>query len=426
MDKRLFQKYFTGGFFLNAPLVTNSIVALATLPIILANLPIADYGKWQFVLALQIWLVASTAANITTASKKGIAQELNGTFFHAFLARLKLLVPVGILALVAAFCLEILGQHIFSVLLVIVGVYLVFGYLFQTSFYEFLIAKKRFKDWCFWQILISSVAMIGSALVALVTKDITYFALFQLGSSSVLGWIGWFWMVRRGALIDSYKKGGIDKECVPYGLKLIPVDLVIITAGKISHFVIGPFFGFANLAIFSVAYNMRDKCAGIMKSARPLLYADFAKMERKELVKIINRYSVKVGALSALLTLGFIGAGWFYIKFFLPETFHQAIIYFMILALGLPPGILGIILSTVLESHLRYKELAVAAVVPNLLRITLILILGYFWQIIGICVALAISGWIDFGFYYLLTLREDLAVGVIDKCLFLKRLSEKY
>jgi len=420
--KKIIQKYFTSSFFLNVPLVASVLIALVTLPIVLANLPVADYGKWQFVLALQTWLLTFSAMNVTFASKRGIAKGLDGTFLYVFLARLKLLFFLGFFVFTAAFYFKISGQSIFSILLLIVGFYLVLGSLSQASFYEFLIAKKRFKEWCFWQILITTISMVGSALVALLTKNIVQFALFQLGSVSVLSWLGCFWIIKKDGLIESYKKGEIDKECVPYGLKLIPVDLVSITATKISHFIIGPFLGFSNLAVFSVANKLRDKAAGVIKSARPMLYADFAKKDRKELIRIINRHLVKMGGLGALLTLGFIGAGWFYIKFFLPESFQQAILYFAILALGLPTGVLSIILHTILEAHLRHKELTVIGIVPNLLKIVLILIFGYFWQIIGVCVALAVSAWISFGFYYLLTVRKDFAIKIVKRFSFLERL----
>lgn len=407
MTKRLFQKYFSSGFLLNAPLVINTAIALVTLPIALANLPIVDYGKFQFTLAVQIWLLAFSGANITAASKRGIAKGLNGTFLYAFLARLKLVVPAGILVLTTTFYFRISGKEVFSSLLTITGLYLIFGYLFQISFYEFLIAKKKFRQWCYWQILISPVSLVGSAATAYFTKSIVCFALFQLGSVSALGLIAWLWIVKKEALIESYKNGEIDKECIPYGLKLIPADLVSVTAGRISDFIIGPFFGFASLAIFSIANKLRDKSAGIIKSARPLLYSDFAKIERKELTKIINRNLVKIGALGILFTLGFIGAGWSYIRIFLPEPFHQAIIYFAILTLGLPAGVLAIVLHTLLESHLRYKELTLIGIIPNLLRIALILVFGYFWRIIGVCISVAISNWITFGFYYFLALRRE-------------------
>jgi len=423
MIKKLFQKYFTSGFFLNAPLIVSVLIALVTLPIVLANLSVADYGKWQFVLALQSWLLTFSAMNITFASKRGIAKGLDGTFLYAFLVRLKLLFLLGFFVFGAAFYFKVLGQSIFSSLLLIAGIYLIFGTLFQASFYEFLIAKKRFREWCFWQVLITTISMVGSALAALLTKNIVQFALFQLGSMTVLGWLGCFWTIKKEGLIKSYKRGEIDKECVPYGLKLIPVDLASMTATKISHFIVGPFLGFANLAIFSVANKLKDKVAGAIRSVRPLLYADFAKKDRKELIRIINRHLIKMGGLGALLTLGFVGAGWFYIKFFLPETFQQAILYFAILALGFPTGVLSIILHTILEAHLRHKELTVIGIVPNLLKITLILIFGYFWRVIGVCIALVVSAWVSFGFYYLLTIKGDLVVNTVEKFPFIKRLS---
>jgi O-antigen/teichoic acid export membrane protein len=426
MTKRLFQKYFTAAFFLNAPLIINTAIALVTLPIALANLPIVDYGKFQFTLAVQVWLLALSGANITTASKRGMAKGLNGTFLYAFLARLKLLIPVGILVLTTTFYLRISGTEGFPILLAISGFYLIFGYSFYISFYEFLIAKKRFKERCFWQILISFVSMPGSAATAYFTKNIVYFALFQLGSVAILGWIAWFWIVKKERLIASYKNGKIDKECFPYGIKLIPVDLVSITASKMSHLIIGTFFGFANLAVFSMANKLRDQCASIIKSARPLLYADFANIERRELIKIINRHLVKMGGAGVLLTLGFISFGWFYIKVFLPDPFHQAITYFVILTLGLPAAILGIVLHTVLESHLRHKELTVIGILVNFSKIVLILIFGYFWQIIGVCVSLVISGWISFAFYYQLTLYRGSVVKLCSNYSWIKKLPEKY
>lgn len=81
----------------------NAVIALAIFPIVLANLPVADYGKFQFTLALQIWLSAISAGSISSASKRGIAKELNGTFLYAFLVRLRLLVPAGILVLGVTF-----------------------------------------------------------------------------------------------------------------------------------------------------------------------------------------------------------------------------------------------------------------------------------------------------------------------------------
>lgn len=409
MFKIYFQRYFSDSFFLNFPLIINTLIALITLPIVLSNLPIHDYGKFQLILAIQVWLSAFSAVNITSASKRGLAQGLNGTFLYAFFARFKILIIAATFALGASVYLGIIGLNVFSSLAAIMGVYLVSGLLFQTSFYEFLIAKKRFKERCFWQVLIFTISMVGAAATAAFTKKIIYFALFQLGSVSFISCAAWFWIVRKESLVESYKKDEIDRECVPYGIKLLPVDLISITADKLSHFIIGLFYGFGNLTIFSVADKLREKFAGVIKSMRPLLYSDFALMEKSVLKSMINRHLVKIGAVGVGGAALFMCISWFYITYFLPLELHKAIIYFSILASGLPASMMAILLHTVLESHLRYKELTLIGIISSLSKISLIIIISYFWQITGICVALSISRWVSFGFYYFFTIKKQLA-----------------
>ena len=135
---------------------------------------------------------------------------------------------------------------------------------------------------------------------------------------------------------------------------------------------------------------------------------------------------IKIGILAFFLTFGFIVAAWVYIKFLLPETFHSAIIYFSILAVMFPAAALITILHTLLESHLRYKELTVVGIVPNLIKISLIVVFGYLWHIIGICFALTLSVWVNFGFYYLLTIKKDLALKILDEFPLLKEMVQKY
>lgn len=425
---QLINKYFSGVFFLNTPSLLNSLIALVTLPIILSHLPVADYGKWQFILAIQIWLSVFTGENITVGSKRGIAQGLDGTLLYGLFSRLKLLTPLGAVVIGTAFFVRIFGlqDSTFAILLLIIGIYLVFGYVFQKSLHEFLIAKKRFKAWSFWQMLITSLSTIIATWAALHTGNIVYFASFYLGSVVLLSGTGFVWILKKEKVVESYRKGEIDKKCESYGLKLIPVDLISQTGVKISHFVIGPFFGFANLAVFSVANKLRDKCAGVIKTARPLFYADFARTDKKELTKTINRHLVRMGIIGIFFTIIFMGLGWFYIKFFLPESFQAAIKYFFILVLSMPAVTMAIVFHTALESHLRYKELSLAIVFSNVLRLFLIILFGYFWQITGICVALMMSSWITCGFYYILTLKKESAEAVLENVPFLERLSNTY
>jgi O-antigen/teichoic acid export membrane protein len=425
MKKKILRNYFTDGFFLNAPLGINAAISLLTLPVTLANLPVDAYGKWQFVLALQVWISAFTAGNITTSSKRGIASGLKGTFFYAFFARLKLLIAAGIITLAVAVYLAVSREGVFPLLFTVTGVYLVTGYLFYSSFSEYLVAIKDFRTLSAWRILITAVSMTGSALTAYLTHNVFFYALFQLGSISILSLSAWVSTVRKERLIESYKEDAIDKECVRYGFRMIPVDLSAVTSGRISHFLIGTFWGFSDLALFSVANKLRDKSVSVIKTIRPLLYADFATLKKDDLTKIIKRLLTRTFIFGIMLTCIFLAVGWFYITYFLPERFHDTLTYYSILVLGLPAAVLATILHTILESHLRYKELTAVGIISDLSRIILVIFFGYIWKVTGVCMALAASVVISFGLYYALTFRREMVLQIINRFSFLKMLMNK-
>ncbi len=413
----LIKRYFTDSVFLNLPSVVTFVLVLVTLPIVLKSLPVADYGKWQFVTAIQAWMLVFSAGHITMGSKRGIARGQTGTFIFAFLARWKFLIPIGLFVIAGGATLYYLHHVVLAVLTVIMGLYLFWGYPFQSTFFEFLIAKKRFKTWALWQVVISLVAMIGSTLTAYYTKNVFCFVGFQLGSSGLISLFLWSWLVKKYHLLASYKKGEIDRNCLSYGIKLIPIDLIAVTAGSLSHFLIGPLMGFASLAVFSIASKLRNKVATVLKSTRALLYADFAKKQSKDVVKKLTQRStvLLVAMLSIVITVGAIASVWLYVSLFLPKQFQPVILYFSILALALPGVLLTIIMHTLLESHLRNKEIAIAGIFSNILRILLILVLGYLWHIIGICVALVLTTWVAVGIYYALTINKDILKGILYK-----------
>lgn len=421
--KKLLQRYFIDSSFLIFPQIIGTLVSLVTLPIILTNLPVADYGRFQLVLAMQVWLTALSGAHIASGSIRGIARGIDGSFLFAFLARLKLLVIAGLIGFGIAAYFYFINSYTFFYLLTILSIFLLTGYSFQSSYLQFLIAKKKFKQMAIWRITTSVVTPVISALVAYLTHNIVTFAGVQLGLTSLISCTAWVYVVRKNNLFSAYRRGKIDKQCVPYGLKLIPIDLISVTSAKISHFIIGPFFGFINLAVFSISTKLRDKFAELIRNVPSLLYSDFAQTDRNKVIKIINSRLKLLGVISIIFTFLFIGTGYFYIKLFLPKSYQLAIPYFVILGMAFPANMLAIVLHTLLESHLRYKELAIIGVIPNLFKIFLILLCGYFWGVIGICIGMTASGWLSFGFYYILTLKRKIVMELIKKYPLLEKLS---
>ena len=133
MRNRPLIKYAKGMFLLNLPLSVHAIVSLVTLPIVLGSVKAADFGKWQFILALQVWAFALSADNITRATKRGVANSLDGTFIYGFFVRLKFIVALTLVLLTVAIFVSFSGSRIMALLLVILSCYLSIGYLFQVT-----------------------------------------------------------------------------------------------------------------------------------------------------------------------------------------------------------------------------------------------------------------------------------------------------
>lgn len=405
--KILLKRYFIDSFFLITPQVLAISVALITLPIILANLPIKDYGIFQFVLALQLWLSTLTAGYITSGAKRGIAKGLDGTFLFAFFSRLKYLVIVGLISFVISFFIYNIGLITLSLLLIIAGVFLMLGYLPQVSYPEFFIAKKQFRNFAVWNTFVGVLVPIASAVSAFLTHNIFIFAIVQFGSITLISWLGFLYVVCKNNLFSAYKKNEIDKECVPYGIKLIPASLILQTSNKITNFIIGPVFGFADLAMFSVACKLEEKFRGFIKASHNLIYADFAKNEQEELIRKLKANLKKGLVVSIILTLGYIFGGYLYLDLFLPGSYQTTKFYFLILSLGLPGIILQTITHTILAVNLRHRELTVLIILPSLIKIALIILLGVLFGIVGICWSIVLAAWISFGFYYSLALKGN-------------------
>jgi len=369
------------------------------------------------MLSVQAWLQILSAPNIAVASKNGIAKGLNGTLIYSFLFRFRLLLPISLLVGIVALYFMYIGNKIFSILIVIVGIYIIVGYLFQSSFQEFLIAKKRFKEWSLWETLLSSISLIIATAVAYVTKNILYYAVSQMGIVIVISLTRWIHLIIKEDIVGSYKRSEIDKECIHYGLKLLPFDILSVTAIRISHIFIASFMGFGELAVFSVANTLQSKSASLFKAINPLLYADFANKDFHQIKIASKQHFMKLTCISTLLTILIVIGGIIYIRVWLPPSFQKSMIYFLILCLNFPTSIIGMILATMLQSHLIYKEQIAIGIAYNIIRIILIIIFGYFANTIGICIAITLSYYIQYIFYHVLIFHKNMIKNISNKIL---------
>jgi len=404
--KNLFKRYFMGSFFLSFPQMVSIAITLVTFPIVLSRLNPEDYGLFQFVLSIQVWLNALTAEYSTTGSQRGVARGLDGTFIFSLIYRLRFIIPLGIITLFSSGIFYYFGQTKLGIILFLMALYFIIGYLAQVSYNSVFIAKKQFKYFSFWKSFDSVIIPIASAAAAYFTGNVLVYALVHFGSTTLMGWAGLIFAIKKNNLLRGYKKKSIDQSVKGYGLKLIPSALVVQVSNKTADFIIGPFFGFANLALYSVANSLETRARSLIKVIHLLIYSDFAKREWFDLKKRIKSKLVIAFIISWIFVIGFSLIGYLYIYLFLPDFYLISGIYLIILLLGFPAKILQAILQTAFDSALRHREMSYLLIPPYFIKILIIVALGFSFGIYGMIWGLSLFAWLYFIFTYILFIKH--------------------
>lgn len=404
--KNLFKRYFIGSFFLSVPQIVSIVITLVTFPIVLSSLKPEDYGLFQFVLSIQVWINALTAEYSTTGSQRGLARGKDGTFIFSLVYRLRFIIPLGIIVLIFSGFFYYYGQIKFSIILFLMSLYFIFGYLPQVSYNSVFIAKKQFKYFSFWKSIDSVIIPIISAIAAYSTSSVLVYAVAHFSSTTLVGWAGLIFAIKKNDLLKGYKDKNIDLSVSNYGLKLVPAAVILQTSNKITDFIIGPFFGFANLALYSVANSLETRARSLIKVVQLLLYPDFAKLEWIDLKKKIKTKLINAFVISLFFVIGFSILGYLYIYLFLPDFYLVSGIYLIILLLGFPAKVLQAILQTTFDSALRYKEMSYLLIVPNIIKVLVIIVLGFVFGIYGILWGITLFAWFYFFFTYILFIKH--------------------
>ncbi|MBI4435781.1 hypothetical protein HY630_03855, partial [Candidatus Uhrbacteria bacterium] len=336
-----------------------------------------------------------------------IALGQDGTFFFALFTRAKWLLISAALFFSLAIYFQTTDRSTFALLAGLSAFYLFTNILIQTSIGEYLIAKKDFVRYAIWTTLSSPVARIGSSIVVVYTQSIVLFVLFQIGFATLISLLALTALVKNRALWKHYTHRNYDASCVTFGIRSLPTDILGAISNRLVEILIGIFFGVTSLAYFSVARDLRNQIANFMKIVLPLFYADFVKQPIDVLTQRVRKHLPRMIATSIGLGVAGLGLGVIYIFFFLPSEFQSAIPFLLILGLSFPIGLPTIMFNTILQSHLRYRALAMATLIPNAIEIVLVIILGLIWGILGMTVAIALFGYVSFVFFYLATIKRE-------------------
>jgi|GEM_PF-5150236 len=403
--KKIVSRFFGSYILLNIPKLVGLSISLLTLPIIISAIQLKEYGMVQFTFAIGAVVSTIAGTRISIAAKHDLVNNKDWAFLHCFIKRWQIFSLPGLaLLFLLVYLLDLApnpeNQKLITTTMIIV-IYALFGNIFESSYFEYLVAKEKFRQWMVAQSIFISVPLFISALTAYIFHDtILFVATFILAQFAIIVSL-WIHLVIREQLYKKYKNSSADNRCLSYGLVMTMSDIVAILSDRAIVLLSAPLFGYGPTAVLSVSQKMRDGSAGLIKSISPLVYAPMVTIQKEQLKAYIKKY----GAATLMLGICFTGiiaiAGTIYISFFLPLEVRPAITYFLIMISPFPLGIIGIIMHTFLDSHLESRKLITLGIIANTLSIGVILAMGALFGVIGLPIALAIDGFVVFLSYYI-------------------------
>jgi len=370
------------------------LIQVISLPIVVRVLSKPDYGAFRFIITLQLYVTLFSGNYITGAAKRSVARGRPATILYAFLIRMPLLIIAAAAVLVAG--------SLFSVpasLSRVMAVYLIVGFPVEQSVLEYLVGLDRIGQVSVLKGTMSVLSTAVAIAVVVKTRDVFLYSVFFFGTSSAVAWVVGLVLMKRHHLVHKLKLGQYDRSCLGFGLKMIPVDLMIQTLRNASVLFVGGYFGMADLAVFSSAKQVKTMAARFIRSVRPLLYADIASRSREEVRTWLKFNFVWIMLISLGLGLFLSGLGIAYLRLFMPDDYGASVKYFLILSAAFPAGFATRVMITFLDANLMFRELALGAFVPNTFRLLFVIILGLWIGIPGICLGSAIGSWLNFAWF---------------------------
>lgn len=388
-----------------------AVVPLATVPVVVSHVDPTDYGRFLVVLTLVTWVSYLTAPAAAHAAEAAIARGQTGTFVFVLLRRLRL---AALLAPVLALGVYVLLQGPdprMGRLATLGAAYLVLGYVFQM-FRSFLVAERAFNLLAPWDVAVTALPPLATAVAAMMTGSILAVAAASFAVQTALGMAATAWVIRRWRLVAMYRQGRIDPAAYPFGLRLVPVSLLVGGLEEAATFITMALVGYQGVAVFGVAYRLFDRLARmVMELARDLLRPVFAVGDETVVARRLREEAVwlTVGLLAVGVALA--AAGVLYFRFVMPPAYRPAALYYGILMLAFPARVLWEVFNLLPTVNFRLRVSTVIHVTSGVVEAAAASTGAYLAGVAGMCVAIAASRWCGAILAYVLGIERRLRLA---------------
>jgi O-antigen/teichoic acid export membrane protein len=373
----------SGGFWLTAEQILIGLAAFGVSIAFAHFVPKDIYGTYRFLLSLFWTLTAFSLTGISTALTRAIAKGEEGAYRQAIPFSLLGGLPMSFIAGSISLYYFLAGNTVLgygALAICILGPLLQTGYLFSAI----LEGKRDFKRTAIFGIALSFVpALLLLALMPFAKTPLPFFLAYLGGNVLIAGILSLIaFRIYRPSRVKS-------DEFKNLGWHLSAINILGTIASQFDQLLVFHYLGAAELAIYSIATALPDQ---LKSMATKLVNLSFPKFVKRPIGEIRQMLWHRISVVTVVFLLGiiayiFLTPLFFHIFF---PTYEDSIFYSQLYALSLI-SIGGMIPDTVLQAHAAKQELYIFSIVSAIVQITA-LFFGIFWYgLIGLIAARALS-----------------------------------
>jgi len=363
-----------------------SLLGLFLTTVFFANfLPKEEYGIYKYLISLAGILTAFSLSGMNTAVTKSVANGYQGSLKQSFLAQIKWNIIITFISLAAAlyYLLYKNDPAIFWGLIIIGIASPILNS--ANTFLAYLNGIKDFKRMFQLNTSINLASSLFTIIGMVVFPNAIFLVLIYFLINTIANFLCYVLVIKK------YKPNNlVEPTTINYGRHLSVINFLGIIALNFDKVISFNFLGPAQLAVYNFAIALPEQLRGVIKIVPAISLPKMATSESIGINKIFFKKIAKLTLASLILITIYILLAPFIYRLFFPQYLDSVLlsqIFVISLIFTIPSMPLVSYLQAKEKTKLLYKYNISSAVI----QIAGIIILGYFWGLMGIIVSRIIS-----------------------------------
>ncbi|MBU1292534.1 oligosaccharide flippase family protein [Patescibacteria group bacterium] len=371
------------GFWGNAGVATSSLFGLVLYVIFGHFLSPEEYGMYQYLLTLSVFINALTLTGMNTAVTRSVARGYSGSLYAAVRYQLLLGLIPFVFGVGFSIYFAISGNFAISIGVLIMSIAIPLVNSFNT-YAAFLTGKLDVRRAFLYNFAGNVPYYAGIGLSAVYFKEALPILFVNMVLGTIVSYVAYKRTLKRVDNIAASEPG-----VTRYGTHLSLMNIPLIILGSLDNLLAFHFLGAAGLAIYSFSTAIPDQVGKLMKFLPAAALPKFSLNESASFGISLKRKIIQVFCVSLFLTIAYFLLAPYIFTYLFPK-YTEAIPYsklYALIILSLGTGLV----TTALMAKERLRELYIFNISSGVIQTVLQLIGIFFWGLTGLIVGKVVS-----------------------------------